>query len=287
LGANRDRAAQAQERPGDGDRSRGRAEKKLIERAYREAEAGGIPLGGEDAAGPDQAILQPGPSWPPEGHPTRHRHEYVRGGTAKLLPLFRPATGEVRARPAERATNAEWPPWLKEELTAIRAQCPPAPTEPLAGRRWADWDDHPDAHLLEAPFPPVRLLLVWDTLTGHLTPSLVPWLAHHGIVPLSTPWGGSWLNLTESAQRIIVRRALAGQHPPSVQEVRAGLAAPVDGWNADPTPLVWGGKRAARRPRARARRHAWGGSAGSARRPITRRRGSSLDRYLNGNTHAN
>ena len=28
-----------------------------------------------------------------------------------------------------------------------------------------------------------------------------------------TPLGGSWLNMTESIQRILVRRALSGEHP--------------------------------------------------------------------------
>jgi hypothetical protein len=48
------------------------------------------------------------------------------------------------------------------------------------------------------------------------------------------------------------------------------LAQTVRGWNADPTPFEWGGKRAARRQRAHARRHALGGSAGFSRRPIRR-----------------
>jgi hypothetical protein len=172
-------------------------------------------------------------------------------------------------------------------LTAILERCPAAPTGPTPGRRWSDWDYHPDAHLLDAHFPPVRLLLVWDNLAGHLTPSLVEWLGRQGIVPLYTPLGGSWLNLTEAVQRIIVRRALAGQHPRSSQEVMEWLAATVQGWNADPTPFVWGGKRAERRKRARERRHAVGGSAGYTRRPIARRAHSPLDHYLYGKPHAN
>lgn len=34
----------------------------------------------------------------PEGHPALQPHEYERGDTAKLLTLFRPATGQLRAR---------------------------------------------------------------------------------------------------------------------------------------------------------------------------------------------
>src|SRR5205085_8192655 len=70
----------------------------LIDCAYRLAEQYGVPLWCQDEAGPYQAIPQPGASWAPQGDPHRQPHEYVRGGTAKLLTLFRPATGEVRAR---------------------------------------------------------------------------------------------------------------------------------------------------------------------------------------------
>ena len=59
----------------------------------------------------------------------------------------------------------------------------------------------------------VWLLLVWDNLAGHHTPALVDWLVEQGVWPLPTPLGGSWLNLAESIQRILVRRALDGQHP--------------------------------------------------------------------------
>jgi hypothetical protein len=64
------------------------------------------------------------------------------------------------------------------------------------------------------------------------------------------------------------------------------LAEAVRGWNADPTPFVWGGKRAARRQRARERRHALGGSGAYTRQPIRRRRPSTGQR-LNGYAHVN
>ena len=51
--------------------------------------------------------------------------------------------------------------------------------------------------------PPLRLLLVWDNLTGHKTPELMLWLCAHGIMPLYTPVGGSWLNMAESIQRVL------------------------------------------------------------------------------------
>ena len=46
---------------------------------------------------------------------------------------------------------------------------------------------------------------------------MVRWLLQHGILPLYTPLSGSWLNMAESLQRIIVRRALSGQHPQSAR----------------------------------------------------------------------
>jgi DDE superfamily endonuclease len=235
-------------------------------------EALGLQVWGEDEAGPYQAVPQPGPSWQPQGQPAGRPHEYVRGGTAKLLTLFHPATGEVRAEPVTQATNAVLHPWLKRELTAILAQCPPPPAEPTPGRRWSDWDWHEDAHLLDQHFPPVRVLLIWDNLKGHLSTGLVQWLGQHGIAPLYTPLGGSWLNLTESVQRILVRRALAGQNPQNAGEIMGWLGATVRGWNAAPTPFIWGGKRAQRRQRARERRHRLGGSGGYTRRPISRSR---------------
>jgi hypothetical protein len=243
----------------------------VIERAYRTAEALGIPVWCQDEAGPYQAIPQPGPSWQPVGQPAHQPHEYVRGGTAKLLTLFRPATGEVRALPVERAPNAVLHPWLQAELAAILATLPPPGDDPA--RRAVDWAWDDMTRRWAAAVPPIRLLLVWDNLAGHHSGDLVVWLLAHGVWPLFTPLGGSWLNLAESVQRILVRRALAGQQPQAAQEAMDWMAAAVRGWNADPTPFAWGGKRAARRQRARERRHALGGSGGFTRRSIRRRLG--------------
>jgi hypothetical protein len=198
-------------------------------------------------------------------------HEYLRDGTTKLLTLFRPATGELRAVAEVQTTNAVLHPWLKRELGAILAHCPPAPPAAEADRRWATGAWPADSHLLDAHQPPIRVIVVLDNLQGHRSLSLVQWCAERGILLLHTPVGGSWLNMAESVQRIVVRRALAGQHPQSVAELQEWLMAAVRGWNAAPTPFTWGGKRAARRARARERRHALGGSGGYSRRPIRRR----------------
>src|SRR5581483_3189940 len=133
---------------------------------------------------------------------------------------------------------------------------------------------------LPADLPPLRMLLVWDNLAGHYTPALVLWLFGRGIMPLFTPLGGSYLNMAESVQRIIKRRALDGQHPKTPEEIIEWLEATARGWNREPTPFVWGGKRQARRQRARARRHALGGSGACTRRPLHRRRTACSNGYI-------
>ncbi len=243
----------------------------MIERAYRVAETAGVPVWCQDEAGPYQAIPQPGASWQPEGQPARQPHEYVRGGTAKLLTLFRPATGEVRARGVTSTANTVLHPWLQEELAQVLAALPepevtaPEVTAPEAERpeatQWGTWLGHDPRD----PLPPLRLILVWDNLAGHLSWPIVRWLLEHGVMPLYTPLGGSWLNMAESLQRILVTRALAGQHPQTAQEIIQWLEETVAGWNAAPTPFVWDGKRRERRQRARRRR--LGGSAAALADP--------------------
>ena len=74
---------------------------------------------------------------------------------------------------------------------------------------------------LLAELPPLRMLLVLDNLAGHKTPAFVCWLFEHGIMPLYTPVGGSWLNMAESIQRVLKRRALDGQHPSDTGQIIA------------------------------------------------------------------
>jgi len=248
-----DGGAPAQGRAGHGDRSPDRAKKGLIEQAYREAEGAGLALLCQDEAGPYQAIPQPGGSWQPEAKPARQPHEYVRGGTAKLLTLFRPASGALRAKAVTSGTNAVLHPWRQAELTQVLASLSaidPADAERPALAQWQTWLGHPPVTSL----PPLQAILVWDNLAGHQSWSIVQWLFQHGVMPLYTPLGGSWLNMAESLQRIVCRRALAGQHPRSREDLLAWLDDAVAGWNAAPTPFEWGGKRQERRQRARARR---------------------------------
>src|ERR1041384_6769173 len=146
----------------------------------------GLSVWCEDEAGPFQAGPHPGVSWQPREHPAPQPHEYIRGGTTKILTLFHPATGQVRLQSATRGTNAVLHPWLREHLSATLA----------ALRAWGGWQAGLTGPFpLPADLPPLRLLLVWDNLTGHKTPDLVLWLCAQGVMPLYTPVGGSWLNM--------------------------------------------------------------------------------------------
>src|SRR5260221_14561947 len=115
----------------------------MIERAYVIGERLGLQVWCEDEAGPYQTIPQPGESWQGENQPARQAHQYLRGETAKLLTLFRPATGERRAEPVQQSTNALLHPWLNRELTAILKQYAPARQRVPRGRREQDGDIYP------------------------------------------------------------------------------------------------------------------------------------------------
>jgi hypothetical protein len=172
-------------------------------------------------------------------------------------------------------------PWLETEVAAILATLPEPPAQTEAERRaaWERWHAGLTVRFtLPDRLPPLRMLLVLDNLSGHKTPALVLWLVEHGVMPLYTPISGSWLNMAESIQRILVRRALAGQTPASPDEIIRWLEATARGWNADPTPFTWHGKRYLRRVRSRQRHHHLGGSGACARRPA-HHRPTALDQW--------
>jgi len=240
------------------------------------AEALGIALWCEDEAGPYQTKPYPGSRWQPEGHPGRYPHEYQRNGTAKMITLFHPSSGAVRVKGVTRCTNVVLHGWLKQELAAIVDALPQAQSLLSSDENRAVWESWREGLISKASLgedlPPLRLLLIMDNLKGHLTPAFVAWLISQGILPLYTPLGGSWLNMAESIQRILKRRALEGCHPSSPDQIMAWLEATAAGWNAAPTPFQWAGKRKARRQRARNRRHYLGGSGACTRRPVRRRK---------------
>jgi hypothetical protein len=269
----RHRRAAAQGRDGGRHRPGCRSQKKLIEDASRTAEAAGLAVWCADQAGPYQTIPYAGQSWRPEGDPARLPHEYLRDGTAKVLTLFRPKDGHVCLEGATSCPNAVLHPWLKRELAGLLAALPGPPAEPAAGWRaaWERWQEGLSIKpTLLDDLPPLRMLLVLDNLAGHKTPELVCWLFAHGIMPLYTPVGGSWLNMAESLQRVLKRRALDGQHPKDTTQIIAWFEAVARHWDEAPTPFVWGGKRAARRQRQRERRHRVGGSGACTRIPLRR-----------------
>ena len=92
---------------------------KTIERAYTQGEALGISVWcqadrpakcrsvQDDEAGPYQTRAYDGSSWQSQGQPQKQDAEYVRAGTAKLLTLLHPQTGQVRVKGVERTTNAQ------------------------------------------------------------------------------------------------------------------------------------------------------------------------------------
>jgi hypothetical protein len=177
----------------------------------------------------------------------------MREGTAKLLTRFHPASGRVRVKGVRSAANAVVHPWLREELARVLATLPevtiPEAERPLLAR-WETWLGHPPRSTL----PPLRLILVWDHLAGHRSVAIVFWLFQRGVLPLDTPLSGSWLNLAMAWQRILVRRALAGTHPQSAEEIIRWIEETAAAWNEASTPFTWGGQRQERRQRARRRR---------------------------------
>src|SRR3954467_10787715 len=283
LVRNRRGDAQAQARCGARQRSRCDGPKKLIEQAYTLGAQLGLSVWCEDEAGPFQAVPHSGVSWQPRGRPATQPHEYIRGGTTKILTLFHPAPGQVRLQSAARCTNAVLHPWLRERLSAILAELPPpVPSRDPAVTRaaWKVWQAG-----LTMPFtlphnlPPLQLLLVWDNLTGHKTPDLVLWLCAHGVMPLYTPVGGSWLNMAESIERVLKRRALDGQHPHSPAEIGCWFEQTARAWNEQPTPFVWNGKRRQRRRRSGGdQTHQLGGSGASTHKPLRRSRSAGSEK---------
>ena len=246
----------------------------MIERAYTRSSDHGLVVWCQDEAGPYSTAPMMGESWQQAGKPQQQSHEYLPDGTAKLLTLFHPTSGQVVVKGVTSSTNTVLHGWLQTELEAILAKLPVLDMTPRAANRaaWEIWQQDLTIcpTLLSEP-PPLRMLLIWDNLAGHKTPEMVLWLFRHGIMPLYTPLSGSWLNMAESVQRILKRRALNGQHPQTPNEIIAWLEATARGWNRNPTPFIWGGKRAARRAHSRERRHAQGGSGACTRRPIRRK----------------
>jgi hypothetical protein len=156
-------------------------------------------------------------------------------------------------------------------LAAMPASAAP-PDAVVTRRTWETWQDGlAERFTLPTELPPLRMLLVWDNLTGHKNAEMVVWLCQHGVMPLDTPLGGSWLNMAGSIQRILKRRALDGQHPQSPAEIGCWFQQTAQAWNRQPTPVIWNGKRRKRRRKQHGDAHALGGSAAQTQRPLAPR----------------
>ena len=91
--------------------------------------------------------------------------------------------------------------------------------------------------------------------------------------------GGSWLNMAESIERVLKRRALDGQHPHSPEEIGSWFEQTARCWNEQPTPFVWNGKRRQRRRRSGGEPIYWlGGSGACTHRPLRRSRSAGPDK---------
>ena len=129
----------------------------------------------EDEAGPFQTVPMPGRSWHEGGSGQRQEHQYVRNGTAKLLTLFCPLSGEIRAKGVTICPNTVLRAWLRSELREVLDGLPPAavPAPEVNRQQWASWQEGLQVRItLPSELPPLRMLLVLDNLSGHKTPSV-------------------------------------------------------------------------------------------------------------------
>src|SRR5689334_25097107 len=98
-------------------------------------------------------------------------------------------------------------------------------------------------------------------------------------MPLYTPVGGSWLNMAESIERVLKRRALDGQHPQSPDEIGCWFEQTARAWNEQPTPFVWDGKRRQRRRRSGGdQSHRLGGSGACTHKPLRHSRSAGSEK---------
>lgn len=84
----------------------------------------GLAVWCEDEAGPYQTVPYLSMSWEIQGKPKKLPTEYVRNGTAKLLTLFHPASGEVRVKGVTNTKNVTLHSWMKNELSCILSSLP-------------------------------------------------------------------------------------------------------------------------------------------------------------------
>jgi hypothetical protein len=86
------------------------------------------------------------------------------------------------------------------------------------------------------------IIPVLDIMVAYLSSDLLGWFFHHRIILFYISVGGSWLNMAELIQSIIVRFIPVGQHPQNVQQVINCLEQTVRDWKRNSTPFVRKGK---------------------------------------------
>jgi hypothetical protein len=107
----------------------------------------------------------------------------------------------VRVKGVPGTPNKVLHPWLQQEIEDALKGLPADSGLPTDSDTWLQWQQILSVRITSAEsLPRLRMLLIMDSLSGHLTPSLRRWLLEHGVLPLYTPIGGSWLNLSESMQ---------------------------------------------------------------------------------------
>src|SRR4051794_37435290 len=111
--------------------------------------SGSVP--GGDAAGQQLAAARPARDRP---------HEYVRGGTCKILTLFHPASGQGHLQSVGSCTNLVLHGWLKQRLEVILGTLPPpaASADAVAIRAaWEVWQAGlAERFTLPTELPPLR-----------------------------------------------------------------------------------------------------------------------------------
>ncbi len=120
----------------------------------------------EDEAGPYQAIPQEGFSWQPKCKPKCRPHEYVRGGTAKMLTLFHPQTGRLIVKGIKQSTNAILHPWLKENLSELIKESSEENYLISEGEKtsWTYWQEGLKEKItLPEKLPKLKILLILDS----------------------------------------------------------------------------------------------------------------------------
>jgi hypothetical protein len=135
----------------------------LIEQAHQIGEKIGLAVWNEDEAGPYQTKPYPDTRWQPEGEPQCQPHEYLRNGTAKLLTLFHPASGEVYVKGVTSSVNVILHPWLKQELSNILQTLPPPKELDAETNRklWEMWQEGLSLPItLPQTLPALRMLLI-------------------------------------------------------------------------------------------------------------------------------